>query len=186
MTAPKPSECQHESFSPTTSACIRCGKPAIALVARLREELAEARAGLAASQKNYLDLADAVCRESTSVEDACNQARATRDAAYKRGRRVDQLQAERDEARRCMQWEMQARAVCLRERDDLLRQIDETMRVVEAARQIYDGTRDPDGRGLGQTWPVDFEMPPSVNKRVRALLGSALAAYDAARAKEQP
>lgn len=32
-------------------------------------------------RKNYVDLCDAVCRESSSVEDACSQARATRATA---------------------------------------------------------------------------------------------------------
>lgn len=52
------------------------------------------------------------------------------------------------------------------------------MRVVEAARRIYEGTRDYAARGLGATWQVDYEMPPSTNKRVRRELGEALDALD--------
>lgn len=58
-------------------------------------------------------------------------------------------------------------------------------RVVEAAREIHEGTRDYAARGMGQNLPVEFEMPPSTAKKVRRALGDALAAYDKSASNEQ-
>jgi hypothetical protein len=49
----------------------------------LRAKLAAMTADRCKAWKSYVDLADTVCRSSTSVEDACNQARETRQDRYR-------------------------------------------------------------------------------------------------------
>ena len=46
----------------------------------------------------------------------------------------------------------------------------------EALETLYRGTYDPDAHGLGDTLPVEYTMPPSTNRKVRALIRQALAA----------
>jgi chromosome segregation ATPase len=50
----------------------------------------------------------------------------------------------------------------------------ENDRLRTALETLLDGTRDPDAHGMGETLPVEYEMPPSTNKRVRALIKEAL------------
>ena len=64
-----------------------------------RRERDEARAEIARLKANYLDLADAVCRESLSVEDACRQARETREQVRGLIEDNNTLTLQRDEAR---------------------------------------------------------------------------------------
>lgn len=47
-------------------------------------------------------------------------------------------------------------------------------RLEEALRDLLAGTRDYESRGLGQNLPVEYEMPPSTAKRVRALIRASL------------
>ena len=53
----------------------------------------------------------------------------------------------------------------------------------EALRAMLAGTRDYAARGMGERLPVEYEMPPSTAKRVRALIVAALAAADEGEAK---
>ena len=57
---------------------------------------------------------------------------------------------------------------------------DDQIRALRAAiAELLSGMRDPAHRGgMGATLPLDYEMPPSTNKRVRRLLEAALAATD--------
>lgn len=66
---------------------------------RLQTVLAEVRASEQAARKAYLDLADAACQSSTSVEDACAQARATRQERDALRAEVAALVGRLDEAR---------------------------------------------------------------------------------------
>ena len=92
---------------------------------------------------------------------------------------IDRLTRERDEARaKIPQWyDVAAYAGQVqKERDEAIRDRDALRAALETLRN---GMRDCDALGMGESLPCEYEMPPSTNKRVRALIDAALAAVQA-------